>query len=95
MNTSGQKKISFQELKNEIILEIKKRSQDKQFGISEPVTLIDGFVHQIFSNDISNNVTIGGPTIPMVMLLGDNSGRIYFFALKAILKKDRLKEYGI
>jgi len=57
----------------------------EQLGISEPVTLIDGFVNQPFSMELSNSVIIGGPTIPMVILLGD-SGRIYLFAVKAILK---------
>jgi hypothetical protein len=34
---------------------------------------------------ISNNTILGGPSIPTIGIVGNTSGRIYTFALKAIL----------
>lgn len=75
-------KIIFENYKSKIITALKQKGDLK---ISEPVTLIDGFVNQPLQGEISGSITIGGPSIPMIMLIGNNSGRIYFFALKAIL----------
>ena len=35
--------------------------------------------------ELTGAFVIGGPTIPMIAVVGNNSGRIYFFALKALL----------
>lgn len=47
-------------------------------------TLVDGFIMQPLSNEVSGNIVIGGPTIPLVAIVGNTSGRIYYFALKAL-----------
>ena len=75
-------KVKFEEYKQRIIDALKVKGD---LGISEPVTLIDGFVNQPIETEISGAFIVGGPAIPMIILLGNNSGRIYFFALKAIL----------
>ena len=81
-NNQQPKKIKFDEIKQDILSAL----QQKAETLGEPVSLIDGFVSSPFSTELSDSVILGGPTIPMVMLVGDNSGRLYFFALKAILK---------
>jgi hypothetical protein len=75
-------KINFTEYKQKILDALTSKGN---LGIAEPVTLIDGFINQPISNELSGNIVIGGPAIPMIMLVGNNTGRIYFFALKAIL----------
>lgn len=75
-------KIIFEEYKQRIIDALKQKGN---LGIQEPVTLVDGFVNQPIQKEISGSLMIGGPAIPMIMLLGNNTGRVYFFALKAIL----------
>lgn len=75
-------KIIFEDYKQRITDALKQKGN---LGIQEPVTLIDGFVNQPIQKEISGSFMIGGPAIPMIMLLGNNSGRVYFFALKAIL----------
>ena len=75
-------KINFTEYKQKILDALTSKGN---LGITEPVTLIDGFINQPISNELSGNIVIGGPAIPMIMLIGNNTGRIYFFALKAIL----------
>jgi len=80
-------KIIFSEYKQKIISAINARGN---LGIAEPVTLIDGFVNQPIQSELSGAFIVGGPAIPMIMLLGVNSGRIYYFALKAILPDIKL-----
>lgn len=75
-------KINFTEYKQKILDALTSKGN---LGITEPVTLIDGFINQPISNELSGNIVIGGPAIPMIMLIGNNTGRIYFFALKAVL----------
>ncbi|PIU37414.1 hypothetical protein COT02_01015 [Candidatus Roizmanbacteria bacterium CG07_land_8_20_14_0_80_34_15] len=75
------KSLKFSEYKEQIV----KALNDKgaSLGIQEPVNLIDGFINQPIYNELTGSFVIGGPTIPMVAVVG-NSGRIYFFALKAL-----------
>jgi hypothetical protein len=80
-------KIKFAEYKQRITDALTRKGN---LGILEPVTLIDGFVNQPIQTELSGAFVVGGPAIPMIMLLGNNSGRIYFFALKAILPEVRL-----
>lgn len=87
-NKNQQKIINFEDVKEEILTELKNRYNELE--ISEPVSLVDGFVNQQFGMELSSSIVIGGPIIPMIMLLGKKSGRIYFFALKAILKERNL-----
>ena len=54
-------------------------------GIPESVSLIDGFINQPIQQELSGNIIIGGPTIPMIAVVGNTSGRIYYFALKALI----------
>lgn len=77
------KSLKFTDYKDQII----KALNDKgvSLGIQEPVTLIDGFINQPMYKELTGAFVIGGPTIPMIAVVGNNSGRIYFFALKALL----------
>ena len=76
-------KIKFSEYKSQIIKSLNDKKID--LNITEPATLVDGFFNQPIQNEISGSFIIGGPTIPMIMVVGKKSGRIYYFALKAIL----------
>jgi len=48
-------------------------------------TIVEGFIMQPISSEVSGNMIIGGPTIPLVAIVGNTSGRMYYFALKALL----------
>ncbi|HAT9215558.1 TPA: hypothetical protein JBC15_02140 [Legionella pneumophila subsp. pneumophila] len=66
--------IKFTDYREKIIQELNNK---KVFlGINEPVSLIDGFINQPIQQELSGNIVIGGPTIPMVAVVGNNSGRI-------------------
>ena len=75
--------IKFEDLKQQIIDALNDRQ--KQLNIHEPITLIDGFVNQPLQKEFTGGLVIGGPAIPMIAVVGSNSGRIYYFALKALL----------
>jgi len=76
------KSLKFSEYKEQIIKSL--NDKGSSLGIQEPVKLIDGFINQPVYNELTDSFVIGGPTIPMIAVVG-NSGRIYFFALKALL----------
>lgn len=78
------KTIKFSDIRQELINELKARATD--INIDESLTLVEGFVNQPITMELSASFFIGGPTIPMIMVLGNKSGRIYLFALKALLK---------
>lgn len=82
-NSQQSKTIKFREIKDELIAAIKKKIP--LLKLEEGVTLVDGFVNQPISMEISGSIIIGGTTVPMVMIVGNDTGRIYFFALKALM----------
>jgi hypothetical protein len=85
MENTQQKVIKFSEIKDELVKALNDKLQSNKLHISEKVTIVDGFVNQPLSMELSGSFVIGGPAVPMIMLVGNESGRIYYFALKAIL----------
>ena len=83
IDNKQQNKIFFNEIKPKILAALQ---ANPKVEIKESVSLVDGFVSQPISMELSNSVMLGGPMIPMIMLVGNESGQIYIFALKAILK---------
>lgn len=87
------KKIRFDEHKEQI----KKALDDKLRGVNFPgesdgFILVEGFINVPLQQEISNNMVIGGPNIPMVAIVGNKTGRIYYFALKALINDIDLSE---
>jgi len=85
MENNQPRVLKFSDIKAELITALNKKIASKKIRFVEKVTIVDGFVNQPMSLELSGAFVIGGPTIPMVMLVGDDSGQIYYFALKAIL----------
>ncbi len=84
MEPNQKKILKFEDIKSRIMEELKNRSS--KIGINESVTLVEGFLNEPFSKELSTSIMIGGPTVPMIMLVGNESGKVYLFALKALLK---------
>ena len=80
-NTQSQKIIKFQDVKQDILNAL----ESKKIHLSEPVDLFDGFISQPFSTELSDSFTMGDSTIPMIILVGRESGQIYFIALMTLL----------
>lgn len=75
--------IKFEDVKSKLLKALEERGTS--LGIKEGVTLVNGFISQPIMDEVKGAFVIGGPTIPMIAVVGNNSGRIYFFALKALL----------
>lgn len=80
--------LKFSDYKEELIKALNARVSDH--GITEPTTLIDGFINQPLQTEFTGGFVVGGPAIPMVAVAGNKSGRIYYFALKALLPSIKL-----
>ena len=78
-----EKKIIFEDVKEEILAALNKVRDDA--GITEPVGLIEGFFNNQLNTEPTNKLFLSGPYVPMVMLVGEKTGRLYLFALKALL----------
>jgi len=76
--------IKFEEYKQRITDAVQARLQLSPITGEQGFTLVDGFIMQPLSNEVSGNIVLGGPTIPMVAVVGNTSGRMYYFALKAL-----------
>ena len=77
--------INFNEIKDDILKVIHNKNLDKKLHLPETVTLIDGFVNQPMSIELTDTFVIGNRKLPMILLLGSDSGQIYYFSLQAIL----------
>jgi hypothetical protein len=76
--------IKFEDYKQRITDAIQGRLRTAPIVGERGFSLIEGFIMQPLSNEVSGNITIGGPTIPLVAIVGNTSGRVYYFALKAL-----------
>jgi len=54
-------------------------------GEEKGVTLIKGIFNLPIQAEFSGNIIIGGPSVPMIAVVGNQSGRIYYFSLKMLL----------
>lgn len=75
--------IQWDDIKNDVLQVLKKQS-----GLTEPnITMVDGIISSQFLTEMNNSPMLGGPTIPMVAVINDDSGQLYFYALKALIKE--------
>ncbi len=77
--------IKFDDYKQRITDAIQAKLQMTPIIGENGFTLVEGFIMQPLSKEVSGNIVIGGPTIPLVAIVGNTSGRMYYFALKALL----------
>lgn len=75
--------LKFTDYRNKILTAINSKSW--VHWIQEPTTLIDGFINQPIYNELTWDFIVGWSTLPMVAVVWNNSGRIYFFALKLLI----------
>ncbi len=85
MENNQPKVIKFSEIKDRLVQALNLKLSRQVLHVNEKVTIVDGFVNQPLSMELSGSFVIGGPSVPLVMLVGNDSGQIYYFALKAIL----------
>ncbi|MCB9816856.1 hypothetical protein H6786_05710 [Candidatus Nomurabacteria bacterium] len=76
---SKEVKVEFSEVRDQIIDHL---SQIQNTNINEPVSLVDGFFYNNFTQTWTNKTVLGGNTVVSIMLVGNNTGQIYHFPLK-------------
>jgi len=79
----AEKKLMFADVKEDILTALNKVRTEA--GITETVGLVDGFINSSLHTEVTDSIIIGGPIVPMIMLVGKNTGRIYLFALNILL----------
>jgi len=79
--------INFNEYKDRIISALENKGfRMRTEGVNvQQYALIDGFINQPIYNQLSNNVVIGGPTVPMIMIVKIGTGELSFFPVKALI----------
>ena len=77
--------INFEDYKQRITDAIQTKLRDVPIHGENGFTLVEGFIMQPINKELSGNMIIGGPTIPLVAVVGNTSGRMYYFAVKALL----------
>lgn len=77
--------IKFSDIKPQLQQILQEKLNEKILPDEGGFVLIEGFMALPIQSEISNNIVIGVPNIPTVGIVGNKSGRIYTFALKAIL----------
>jgi hypothetical protein len=83
-NNRRENQMKFSDYKIAIVAALNGRLAESKLGISESVDLVDGFFMQSFQ-DTLDGIQLGGKSIPSIVLVGKDSGRLYFIALKALL----------
>ena len=76
--------IKFADIKDKVLNALNQKINQGTLRFAEKIEIVDGFVNQPLTMEMSNSFVLGGPSIPMILLVG-NSGQLYFFALKALL----------
>lgn len=81
------KAIEFSDIRNQLIKALESKDLKNDAGIHEDISLIDGFVTEPLRLELSKSLSLGSDSaVPMVMLIGKKTGRVYLFAVKALLK---------
>jgi hypothetical protein len=87
------KKIEFKDIKHELGLKLNDLLKGGFIsGEDDGFTMIEGILMQPIQNEISSSLMLCGPTVPSVAIVGNKSGRIYYFALKKLLPRIDLSE---
>lgn len=79
--------IKFDEYKPKIVKALEKivsKNQAARINRHE-ICLIDGFFNYPIQEEIAGEIIIGGITVPMIALVDEKTGRMYFYALKILL----------
>ena len=77
--------MTFETLKPEISEALNQKIRLMELkGETQGFTIVDGFVMQSLQNQTAG-ISIGGKSVPTVLVVGNSTGRIYHFALKALL----------
>lgn len=78
--------IKFEDYKGRITEAVQEKLRAMPIPGENGFALVEGFIIQTLNDEVSGNIIIGGQAkmIPLVAIVGNTSGRMYYFALKAL-----------
>jgi hypothetical protein len=80
------KQTKFEDVQEELLKKIREKLDKNPIpNETDGFTIVGGFSYMPIHNNISGNIVIGGPTLPIVLLVGNSTGIVYTFALKVIM----------
>lgn len=79
---------NFDDVKEKILAKLNELDMQKKLGLTEKVSLVEGIINQPLNTKVTGNVVVGGPVVPTIALVGVETGRLYFFALRALLGEE-------
>jgi len=80
--------IKFKDIKEDLLKalnDIDLNIEDKNLHPGEPLELLEGFLNPLIPGEIHDYFRVTKTTLPMIMLLGKRTHRIYFFSLMRLL----------
>ena len=78
--------VRFDDIKDRLSKAINQKIADDKFPLKNTrFSIIEGFFNSSLSKELTGNLVLGGPTLPMIAIVDDSSGLLYFFPLKALL----------
>ena len=77
--------MKFTEYKDKIIKALEDRAE-----LKGEWTLIEAFINSPIQPELSGNVVIGGPSLPLVAVASKTSGEVRLFALRALLPEEKI-----
>ena len=64
---------------------LKKLKENKNLTLQGNWTIMEFFVNQSIQEEISGNIVIGGPTLPLVVMMNTDTGEVKYFSLKFLI----------
>lgn len=78
------KKIKFEDCKERIVAELLARHEIMPYDKNGYI-LVEGFLEQQVLSESSDNIVLGGPSLPMIALIGESTGLVFYFSAKILL----------
>lgn len=78
-------KIEFQKIKVRLREAIDAALRKDLLNPSDYELIENSFINQSIQAELSNNIIIGGSTLPMVAVVKKSTGQLFFYALKALI----------
>jgi|GEM_PF-795330 hypothetical protein len=81
---------TFAELLGEIQASLDEKLQQGFFSPDTSLTVLEGFTYMPIQSSVGVAYQIGGPAVPVVGAVGNNTGKVYYFPLKVLVPRVEL-----
>lgn len=81
---------TFSSLQKEIMQKLQELDKKGFFGEDKNLTIMDGFVFMPIQESVGMGISIGGRSIPTVVVIDNDTGRIWNLSLKHLVPRIEL-----